>query len=295
MSRGRRAAGVLVGSLIAALLLMVALWRFAPGFMGWFGLWRAFSAVGLEREVVEIEGRSVGIAHGGDGKALVMLHGRTTDKRAFLAYAPEWREGWSLLLVDFPSHGDSGPATAGGRDAAVADLHAVLEERAIQRAVLVGQGLGGEVALAYAVEHAEQVEKLVLLAPTGLTPLAVDEGALYPGDAEGVDALASLLYGELEIPPGLRRQLVAERLELGPREQTWTTTIDAEPSLDPAPLEVPTLALFGTADALVPVEAADRLQPLTSVELHRLEGCPHVVSGDCLQQTLTLMHEFIDD
>ena len=294
MSRGRRAAGVLAGSLVAAVLLMGALWRFAPGFMGWFGLWRAFSAVGLEREVVAVDGRSVGIAHGGDGKAMVMLHGHATDKRAFLAYAPQWRERWSILLVDLPLHGDSGPASAEGRSASVADLAALLDERAIQRVTLIGQGLGAELALAHALEHPDQVEKLVLLAPTGLAPLGVEEDRLYPDDETGVDALVQLLYGELEIPPGLRRQLIAERLELGTREQAWTITVHAEPPLDPSALKVPTLAVFGTADALVPSEAERALDTLDHVELHRLDGCPHVVSGDCLQQTLRLMHAFID-
>lgn len=294
MSRGRRAAGVLIGSLVAAALLMGALWRFAPGFMGWFGLWRAFSAVGLERDVAEVEGRAVGLAHGGDGRALVMLHGHGTDKRAFLAFVPEWRDQWSVLLVDLPAHGDSGPASAPGRAAAVADLHALLDDRAIQRATLVGQGVGAELALAHALEHPGQVERLVLLAPTGLATLAVDEGALYPQDESGVDTLASLLYGELQIPPGLRRQLIAERLELGAQEQAWTTTIHAEPPLDPAALQVPTLAVFGTADALVPAEASGALESIDGVELHRLEGCPHVVSGECLQQTLQLMHVFLD-
>jgi 2-succinyl-6-hydroxy-2,4-cyclohexadiene-1-carboxylate synthase len=89
----------------------------------------------------------------------VLLHGFTQTGRSWAPVRAEIGERYRCFAPDLPGHGDMAwrrPATPG---AFVAYLRALPEARF----VLCGYSMGGRLALRFALEHPERVERLVLV------------------------------------------------------------------------------------------------------------------------------------
>jgi pimeloyl-ACP methyl ester carboxylesterase len=121
----------------------------------------------------------VGIAvrdHGGDGRAVVLLHGGGRSMDDWAPVTPLLTDaGLRVVAADLRGHGKSGPALWSW-SGAVGDLAAVVADRGLDAPAVVGHSLGGMVAAVWATEHPE-------------CPLAVNlDGHPNPtGPFEGVD------------------------------------------------------------------------------------------------------------
>jgi pimeloyl-ACP methyl ester carboxylesterase len=112
----------------------------------------------------------------GVGSPLVLLHGLGSTRAAWDPVIPDLAGHFDVLAVDLRSFGNSEPVPPHAEPdpaflaAAVADL---LDELGIERPHVVGNSLGGWVALELA--HVRPVASLTLLSPAGLwrggTPL----------------------------------------------------------------------------------------------------------------------------
>ena len=106
---------------------------------------------------------------GGDGPAVVLLHGLTATRRYVVmgSNALE-RGGHRVIAYDARGHGESDPAQPYDYAALAADLLGVLDEHGIERAVLAGASMGAHTALRFALEHPERVGGLVVITPAYL-------------------------------------------------------------------------------------------------------------------------------
>jgi pimeloyl-ACP methyl ester carboxylesterase len=76
-----------------------------------------------------------------------------------------------VLALDWPGQGRSGPDVVPASASRYADLLArVLDEAGVERAVLVGNSIGGAAAVRYARARPDRVRALVLENPGGLAP-----------------------------------------------------------------------------------------------------------------------------
>src|SRR5262249_33792392 len=99
----------------------------------------------------------------GAGRDLVVLHSLLTDRQAFDPVLPALSAKFRLTLFTLPGlHGSQRVAPA-LLDAYVARIEDGFEEFRIENdAVLLGNGFGGTLALAFALAHPERVGKLVI-------------------------------------------------------------------------------------------------------------------------------------
>ncbi len=123
-------------------------------------------------EVVrELEGDSLTLRgeDAGDGPALVLLHGLSANRRNVLQGSKHLlRAGYRLVSYDARGHGASDPAptpTAYEYADLVGDLEVVLADRGIERPVLIGSSMGAATALAWTLDHPDQVPALVQITP----------------------------------------------------------------------------------------------------------------------------------
>jgi pimeloyl-ACP methyl ester carboxylesterase len=164
----------------------------------------------LQRDGQLLEGEE-----GGEGPAVVGLHGLTATRRYVLMGSRTLeRSGRRVVLYDARGHGASGPAPGGDYSfaAQAADLAAVIESLDAAPVVLVGASMGAHTALALALEQPELVAGLVLVTP------AYDPE--HPrADLEHWDALARGLR-----EGGVDGFIAAYDLETLP--QAWRATIE---------------------------------------------------------------------
>lgn len=100
---------------------------------------------------------------GGDGTPVVFVHAGWGDSASWEPVLELLPDDVRTIRYDQPGYGRS-PAS-GGDYQNVTDLLGVLDDRDIERAVLVGHSGGGGIALTLAVLHPERVAALVLIAP----------------------------------------------------------------------------------------------------------------------------------
>ncbi|MFE3258938.1 alpha/beta fold hydrolase [Nocardia sp. NPDC059091] len=121
---------------------------------------------GFQDGTVDADGIAMHYVKGGQGPAIVLLHGWPEDLQAFQKVAPDLAKDHTVIAVDLPGFGDSGfPETDDGYQAlaVAADVHAVTQGLNLGRFDLVGHDWGGAIALAYAAEYRSDLGHLAIL------------------------------------------------------------------------------------------------------------------------------------
>ena len=99
----------------------------------------------------------------GEGHPLVILHG-------LLGSADNWRSmsrrlgaHFKVFAVDLRNHGRSPHSDIFDNDVMSADLREFMERQALRRVMLLGHSMGGRVAMQFAIDYPEQVDRLVIV------------------------------------------------------------------------------------------------------------------------------------
>lgn len=126
----------------------------------------------------------------GLGPAVVFLHAGVADRRSWTKVAEALDgDGLDLIAYDRRGYGDTPAAADSSSFTHVDDLLQVIDELALDRVFLVGNSMGGALALDTALLHPDRVSELVLIgaAVSGMT----DEDT--PFDWEPDEATSSLM------------------------------------------------------------------------------------------------------
>jgi pimeloyl-ACP methyl ester carboxylesterase len=117
---------------------------------------------------VETAAGGLSTMEAGTGEPVLLLHGLGATKASFLptldALAPNYR----VIGVDLPGFGDSAKPLFGAYDPPffAEAMAALLDALELDSAHVVGNSMGGRVALELGLSHAARVKRLVLLAPS---------------------------------------------------------------------------------------------------------------------------------
>jgi len=136
-----------------------------------------FPSIYPEQRLQLDEEMSITYVTAGQGPAVVFLHGLGADHQQWNLTMPAVVEGRQVVALDFPGHGKSTfkigyPYSI--RKNAEATL-AVMDRLKIQRAVLVGNSMGGQTALYLAIHHPDRVRALALASPVGVAQFGILE------------------------------------------------------------------------------------------------------------------------
>jgi proline iminopeptidase len=251
----------------------------------------------------------------GDGpEVLVLLHGGPGASHDYLrpqldALAAPGR--LRLLYYDQRGGGrsplDAG-TPAGTASDHVADLDRVREELDLDRLRLVGYSWGGLLALLYAVEHPERVERLALISPAPATAAGRDvmrarleaatrrpevaalKASLDPADRHARFALAVAGYFHdprraLELTPFL----VKQRAE----EAVWRSLGEYDLRARLSTITAPVLIAHGREDP-IPLSTAEETARLTRAQLVVLDDCAHVPYVEAADRLFPALRAFFD-
>ncbi len=104
----------------------------------------------------------------GTGDPVIMLHGLGATKASFLPTIDALTPDYRAIAVDLPGFGDSDKPLLAAYDAAffARAIVSLLDALELDRAHFVGNSMGGRIALELGLDHADRVNRLVLLAPS---------------------------------------------------------------------------------------------------------------------------------
>jgi len=107
------------------------------------------------------------------GPPVIFLHGSSTNSAMWLADAAALGQTHRVYAIDIIGEPGKSAESRPDMDSAVyaAWLAEVLDGLCVRRAAIVGNSLGGWMALSLAAQMPERVGALVLLAPSGLAPI----------------------------------------------------------------------------------------------------------------------------
>jgi len=127
------------------------------------------SAIGATAAAVEVDGVRLAFDADGGGPTLVCLHAVGHGASDFAGIRERFQDRFRVIALDWPGQGNSGPdrvVTSAARYAEL--LRGFLDAIGVDKAVLLGNSIGGAAALRFAVSHPERVLGLVLANPGGV-------------------------------------------------------------------------------------------------------------------------------
>jgi pimeloyl-ACP methyl ester carboxylesterase len=185
----------------------------------------------------------------GSGAPILLTHGVGATSRMWDEQVEEFTDRYRLILWDLPGHGQSeAPGRSVTASSLTQDMLAILDAVEANRAVLVGLGAGGLMALRFCHEFPERVRGLVLI---GTMPGLRNDSARQIWNAQVEEFAAAVerdgldaLEGGAEVdprlhscPPGLAAAVRAILTQNDHGALPWLDTID-----------VPTLIIVGSED-----------------------------------------------
>jgi pimeloyl-ACP methyl ester carboxylesterase len=122
----------------------------------------------LRFEHVETLPGRISLLTAGTGEPVLLIHGLGATKGSFLPTIAALAESFRTIALDLPGFGDSyKPLTAPYHPPFFARaILDVLDALGLERAHLIGNSLGGRIALEVGLRHPERVGRIALLAPS---------------------------------------------------------------------------------------------------------------------------------
>jgi pimeloyl-ACP methyl ester carboxylesterase len=207
------------------------------------------TTAGLKTGYAPVNGLNLYYEIHGTGKPLILLHGGLGATEMFDEVMPALSKDRQVIAVDLQAHGRTGDIDRPlSYDAMADDIAALIKHLGIEKADVMGYSVGGGVALRTAVRHPEVVRKLVLVST------AFRRDGWYPDVLAGMAQMGEGAAEAMKQTP--MYQLYAR---VAPKPADWPVLLtklgemlrkDYDWSNDVATIKVPTLLVFGDADAV---------------------------------------------
>jgi len=268
---------------------------------------------------LSVHGNLVRYAQAGTkGLVVVLIHGMASRAAQWEQVMSTLGDHYQVIAPDLLGHGLSakprGDYSLGAQACGIRDLLAALGH---DRVSLVGHSLGGGIAMQFAYQFPERIERLALISAGGLGPevspflraatlpgseivLPIITGSWVRAAARAVDRVVSPV-----VPAGMREALVGfGSLADGPTRDAFVHTarsvidvrgqrVDGRDRLYLA-VDLPLLVVWGAKDAIIPVQhglAVGQAVPTARVEIFAQSGhFPHLTEPARLS---ALLHDWV--
>ncbi|WP_110970551.1 alpha/beta fold hydrolase [Pseudomonas huaxiensis] len=211
----------------------------------------------------------------GEGPVVLWLHGSgpgASGHSNFKGNAPDFvAAGYRNILLDLPGFGrsDKPDDVQYNLDFFVECVGAFLQQIGVTRCTLLGNSLGGAIALGLALRHPELVEKLILLAPGGVEeretyfqmPGILRMVGLFNAGPIGMEEMRSMMSLQLFDPSILPEDLLQERVAVAVTQPKNLFSTMMVPNMESrlGEIKCPILGFWGSNDNFNPVSGAQRI------------------------------------
>ena len=266
---------------------------------------------------VETAAGEISALDAGTGEPVILIHGLGATKASFLPTVAALAPGYRTLAIDLPGFGDSDKPLLGAYDAAyfARAVVALLDALGIERAHVIGNSMGGRVAIEVGLRSPERVGRLALLAPSlawlrsrpwapYLRWVPTQLGAIQPAPRPVVEAIVR------RVVPGSDQEWTAAGIDeflrsyLTPNGRAAFYAAARNIYLEEPhgkhgfwtrlrSLRVRSLFVWGRHDGLVPAAFAHHVREALPNAEHLLLNCGHVPQLERPRETHAAIERFL--
>jgi pimeloyl-ACP methyl ester carboxylesterase len=284
---------------LVCMLMTVIVWRHPLAALAFVGR-AVLRASGFEQVEVTTRAGHIAYFRAGSGDPLVFVHGINDQAGTWARIAPAFTAEHRVIVVDLAGHGDSDPRLGplSMRDL-VEGLSTVVDaERHGERVTLVGNSLGGFLALSQAVRHPGTVRQAILVngavdrddgrrAAATLQPKSRDEAR---------KTMAALMSPHTPAMPAFVLDDLVRRAPSSPVARLMAQPESAlkefliDNRLDT--VRVPVTMIWGEDDGLLSIAYARRAAArLPDARVDTLPACGHMPQRECPGALLARLRE----
>ncbi|MHA4843196.1 alpha/beta fold hydrolase [Flavitalea antarctica] len=232
----------------------------------------------------------------GTGEPLVLLHGLFGALSNFMDLIEYFRQHYKVVVPMLPLFElDLLHTSVGGLEKFV---HKFIEHKDYRQVHLLGNSLGGHVALLHALKHPERIKSLTLTGSSGLFENGM--GDTYPkrGDYEFIRKKTELTFYD---PKVASKELVDEVYGIvNNRMQAIKIIALAKSAIrnnlgeEISQIKQPTLLVWGNNDAVTPPFVGREFHRLIpNSELHLIDKCGHAPMMETPEEFNSILHKFL--
>lgn len=238
-------------------------------------------------KVLMVYGQRIHYYEAGQGPDLIFLHGLGGEANNWAANIGFFAEKYHVYALDQIGFGNSDkPMIDYKIETFVEFLQAFMQEQNISKATLVGNSMGGWIAIDFTARHPEMVDKLVLVdaagwhGPDAPARIPID---LNPSSLAGMRRLLEyIVYNKQFITGDLVRHAFERHMQIGDgytiqRFLAGALVGDQWENDKLGSIHTPTLVLWGHDDLLIPLSAGEGIQKaIPAAKLVVLNECGHI-------------------
>ena len=211
----------------------------------------------------------------GEGPVVIFLHGAgggASGYSNFKGNFPEFaKAGHRCIVLDMLGFGLSSKPDIPmyDLDFFVAGVKGLVDALGLKDITLLGNSLGGAVALGYALAHPQEVRRLVLMAPGGVEDLdtylampgIANMFAVYKAGNSGPEAMREVMRLQLFDPSLLTDEIINERAPIAATQTQAARSVMKVPNMTTRlhELRCPIFGFWGVNDQFNPVGGAMKI------------------------------------
>ncbi len=214
----------------------------------------------------------------GKGETLLLLHGLFGALSNWEGVIEGFKEDYRVIIPMMPIY--TMPITKAGCEGLAEFIEGFVEWKGLDNLTLLGNSLGGHVALIYTLRNPSKVKRLVLTGSSGLFENGM--GGSYPkrGSYEYIKERVEYTFYD---PRTATKELVDEVFDITNSAQKVIRIIAIAKSAqrnnmakDVVRINVPTLLVWGLNDTITPPQVGHEFNKLIKgSELHFIDKCCH--------------------
>jgi pimeloyl-ACP methyl ester carboxylesterase len=236
-------------------------------------------------------------AEAGEGPTIIVLHGLMGALSNFGATFNYFsNNGFKVLIPELPLY--SLPLIKTNVKNLATFLKEFLEYKEIDNAILLGNSLGGHIALYFAKHYPEKVKALILTGSSGLYEKAMGDSFPKRGNYEYIEQKAQQVFYD---PKTATKELVDDVYEtVNDRMKALKTLSIAKSAIrhnmanDLLHMQQPACLIWGKQDGVTPPEVAEDFNKLLpNSDLFWIDKCGHAAMMEQPEEFNTILHNWL--
>jgi pimeloyl-ACP methyl ester carboxylesterase len=236
-------------------------------------------------------------AEAGEGPTIIVLHGLMGALSNFGGTFNYFsNNGFKVLIPELPLY--SLPLIKTNVKNLAAFLKDFLEYKEIDNAILLGNSLGGHIALYFTKHYPEKVKALILTGSSGLYEKAMGDSFPKRGNYEYIEQKAQQVFYD---PKTATKELVDDVYEtVNDRMKALKTLSIAKSAIrhnmanDLLHMQQPACLIWGKQDGVTPPEVAEDFNKLLpNSDLFWIDKCGHAAMMEQPEEFNTILHNWL--